>query len=75
MPRDALVYGAVDVRVVVARDSTATPVTVEVIATADAEALVRGEGLTAGDAVVVLGNERLRPGQAIVATRAVAQGP
>lgn len=65
VPRDALVYGAVGVRVVEVRDGAAAPVPVEVIATADDQALVRGEGLAAGDTVVVKGNERLRPGQPV----------
>jgi multidrug efflux pump subunit AcrA (membrane-fusion protein) len=63
VPRDALVYGAVGVRVVRVEDGKATPVGVEVIATVDDQALVRGEGLAAGDSVVTRGNERLRPGQ------------
>lgn len=65
VPRDALVHGAVGVRVVVVRDGKAQPVPVEVIATADVEALVRGEGLGEQDVVVVRGNERLRPEQAV----------
>lgn len=65
VPRDALVYGAVGVRVVVVRDGKAAPVPVQVIATADAEALVRGEGMAPGDVVVVRGNERLRPEQPV----------
>ncbi|MCA9711148.1 MAG: efflux RND transporter periplasmic adaptor subunit, partial [Myxococcales bacterium] len=66
VPRDALVHGAVGVRVVRVQDGTATPVPVTVVATADADALVQGEGLAPGDAVVVRGNERLRPGQPVV---------
>jgi RND family efflux transporter MFP subunit len=65
VPRDALVYGAVGVRVVRIDDGKAKTIPVEVIATADDEALVRGEGLSKGDAVVTRGNERLRPGQEV----------
>lgn len=70
VPRDALVYGAVDVRVIKVEDGKAAPVLVQVVATADAEALVRGDGLSVGDQVVTKGNERLRPGQAL----AIVQG-
>ncbi|MCX4242662.1 efflux RND transporter periplasmic adaptor subunit [Paraliomyxa miuraensis] len=65
VPRDALVYGAVGVRVIEVQADAATPIEVEVIATADELALVRGEGLAEGDVVVVKGNERLRPGQPV----------
>ncbi len=61
--RDALVRGPVDVRVIKAVDGTGVPVTVEIIASSADLALVRGDGLAAGDKVVVRGNERLRPGQ------------
>lgn len=63
VPRDALVYGAIGVRVIRVEAGKAAPVPVDVLATVDDEALVRGEGLVAGDHVVVRGNERLRPGQ------------
>lgn len=66
VPRDALVYGAVGVRVIEVVDDKAAPVDVEVVATANDEALVRGEGLAIGDSVVTHGNERLRPGQSVV---------
>lgn len=75
VPRDALVYGAVGVRVVKVQDAAATPIPVEVIATADAAALVRGEGLAEGDSVVVRGNERLRPGQPVAIVEPEAPGP
>lgn len=61
--RDALVRGAVDTRVIKLVDGAGVPVPVEVLATAGDRALVRGDGLAAGDQVVVRGNERLRPGQ------------
>jgi multidrug efflux pump subunit AcrA (membrane-fusion protein) len=44
-------------------DGNAQPIDVTVVATAEAQVLVRGDGLAAGDQVVVRGNERLRPGQ------------
>lgn len=65
VPRDALVQGAVDTRVVRVVEGAAQSIAVEVLATADGEALVRGEGLAVGDQVVVRGNERLRPGQRV----------
>jgi RND family efflux transporter MFP subunit len=65
IPRDALVLGAVDTRVIVNADGVAKPILVDVHATADEQALVSGEGLQPGTVVVTRGNERLRPGQAI----------
>ena len=65
VPRDALVPGPVEVRVMRVVDGTAQPLVVKVVATADTEALVRAETLQAGDVLVVRGNERLRPGQAV----------
>lgn len=69
VPRDALVLGAVDVRVIVVVDGRAKPVQVEILATANDLALVRGAGLQAGTVVVTRGNERLRPGQAVRANQ------
>jgi RND family efflux transporter MFP subunit len=66
VPRDAIVYGPAGNRVVVVRNGMAETIPIEVVATADVEALVHGEGLAAGDEVVVRGNERLRPGQPVV---------
>lgn len=66
VPRDALVYGAVGTRVIRVTDGKAESVPVEVIATADDEALVSAQGLAEGDTVVIRGNERLRPGQPVV---------
>ena len=65
VPRDALVLGAVDTRVIVVVDGAAKPVVVEVRATADDKALITGDGLAAGAVVVTRGNERLRPGQKV----------
>ncbi len=63
VPRDALVLGAVDTRIVEVVEGAAKPITVEVLAQAGERALVRAPGLSAGASVVVRGNERLRPGQ------------
>jgi RND family efflux transporter MFP subunit len=65
LPRDALVLGAVDIRVIEVVDGKAKPVQVELRASAGDRALVVGEGLEPGDAVVTRGNERLRPGQPV----------
>jgi RND family efflux transporter MFP subunit len=65
VPRDALVLGAVDTRVLIVVDGAAKPIQVEVRATAGEEALVIGPGLTVGSVVVTRGNERLRPGQPV----------
>lgn len=73
--RDALVRGPVNVRVFKLSDGAATPIEVEVLATVREDALVRGEGLVLGDEVIVRGNERLRPGQAVVADRSPEPAP
>jgi len=65
VPRDAIVHGAVGTRVVKIVDAKAMHVLVRVIASADHESLVQGEGLAEGDRVVIRGNERLQPGQAV----------
>jgi RND family efflux transporter MFP subunit len=65
VPRDALVLGAIDTRVIVVVDGSAKPISVDVVATTAHEALVRGEGLAVGAVVVTRGNERLRPGQPV----------
>ena len=65
VPRDALVLGAVDIRVILVVDGKAKPVQVEVRASVGEEALVLAPELTPGSEVVVRGNERLRPGQAV----------
>lgn len=75
VPRDALVYGAVGVRVVRVQDDAAAPLPVTVVATADDRALVQAEGLAPGDEVVVRGNERLRPGQPVVRVQSPAPAP
>ena len=63
--RDAIVRGPGGVRVIKAVEGKAAPVDVVIEATAKDEAIVRGEGLVAGDRVLVRGNERIRPGQPI----------
>ncbi|MEM9195906.1 MAG: efflux RND transporter periplasmic adaptor subunit, partial [Myxococcota bacterium] len=65
VPRDALVQGAVATRVFKLEGESAVAIDVEVIERNVDEALVRAEGLSAGDPVVVRGNERLRPGQPV----------
>lgn len=60
---DALVKGVAGSRVIKVADGVGVAIPVEVIASTKDQALVRGEGLVAGDRVVVRGNERLRPGQ------------
>lgn len=76
VPQDALVLGAASTtRIMVAREGKADAVPVLVLAQQDGQALVRavsGAALAAGDAVVVRGNERLRPGQDITSTAYVA---
>ncbi len=65
VPRDALVLGPVEQRVVKVVDGAAAPVSVEVLARSDVEVLVRSDELADGDTVVVRGNERLRAGQSV----------
>lgn len=65
IPRDALVLGAIDTRVIVVADGSAKPIPVELLASTAQEALVAGEGLAVGAVVVTRGNERLRPGQSV----------
>ena len=46
-------------------DGAAMSVEIEVLATADDDALVSGEGLAIGDVVITRGNERVRSGQVV----------
>lgn len=73
VPRDALVRGIANTRVVKVVDGKATPVAVEVLARDGEMAMVRAtEGeLAAKDVVVVRGNERLEPGQAVTSDGAI----
>ncbi len=66
--RDALVAGPVDTRLMKIVDGKAVPVTVRVLGTSGADALVAGENLAPGDTIVTRGNERLRPGQTVTVT-------
>lgn len=65
VPVDALLTGPTETRVVKVVDGEAAPLVVEVLAKARGTALIRADGLAVGDAIVVRGNERLRPGQAV----------
>lgn len=67
VPSSALVQGVSTSRVVEVVDDVATPVEVEVVERGLAYTAVRAEGLEEGDVVVVRGNERLTPGQAVTA--------
>jgi RND family efflux transporter MFP subunit len=70
VPRDALVQGVASMRVIRVVGGKAVPANVDVIATHQELAMVQSEDLKLGDAVVVRGNERLRPNQSV---QAVAQ--
>lgn len=59
VPRDAVVQGAAETRVLKVLDGHACAVRVELLAMAGASALVLGAGLGPGDVVVTRGNERL----------------
>lgn len=65
LSRDALVPGAVGMRVIKVVDEKAQPVDVKVVAASGDQALVVGEQLAPGDQVVIRGNERLAPGQPV----------
>ncbi len=65
VPGDALVLGARGHRVVLVVDGKAAPRSVRVVARTEGEALVVGEGVSAGALVVTRGNERLRPEQPV----------
>lgn len=65
VPADALLSSPDETRVIKLVDGAAQPLVVEVLAKAKGTALVRAEGLSAGDQVVTRGNERLRPGQKV----------
>ncbi|HSN84348.1 MAG TPA: efflux RND transporter periplasmic adaptor subunit [Polyangiales bacterium] len=66
IPRDALVYGIASTQVVKSVDGKAEVVPVEVLARGRDELLVASEALSAGDAVVTRGNERVFPGQPLI---------
>lgn len=75
VPRDAVTYGVRGARVVRVVDGAAQIVAVEVVVQAGDRALVRGEGLAAGQRVVTRGNERLRPGEAVTEGTEAAAAP
>lgn len=68
VPRDALVQGPTATRVFVVEEGTARAIEVEPVATTADTALLRTDALAVGDRVVVRGNERLRPDQAVTVT-------
>lgn len=65
VPRDALVEGVAETRVIVVVDGLARPVTVEVLERGTELVRVRAEDLEVGARVVTRGNERLRPEQSV----------
>ncbi len=69
VPRDAIVAGAVEDKVFEVVDGLARAVPVTTLASSADQVLVRGDGLAAGDSVVVRGNERLRPDQPVQVTQ------
>jgi RND family efflux transporter MFP subunit len=73
VPRAALVRGPVSTRVVKVVDMKAEPVDVRVLVEVGDDARVEGEGLAPGAAVVVRGNERLRPGQPLRVAESTAE--
>jgi RND family efflux transporter MFP subunit len=76
VPRDALVVGVVESRVVTIVDGVAKPVRVEVLDRGTTHVRVRGEGLAAGAVVAVRGNDRLFPDQPVrVVEPASAEAP
>lgn len=64
VPKDAVLTAGGKKMVFVAADGIVRPVSVEVVGYHDSSAAVSG-ALNRGDQVVVRGNERLRPGQAV----------
>ena len=65
VPIDALLSSPAETRVVKVIDGKAAPIVVVVLAKARGSALVRAPELSAGDTIVIRGNERLRPGQRV----------
>lgn len=65
VPRDALLLSPGEDRVMRVVEGKAEPVTVKVLAAGESEVLVAPEGLAVGDLLIVRGNERVRPGQAV----------
>ncbi len=73
VPRDAIIRGPVESRVIAFVDGQGKPITVEIVATTGDKALVRAQGLAPGDRIVVRGNERWRPGQPMKTAPAAGQ--
>ncbi len=65
VPRDALVVGVVDSRVVAVIEGKARPIPVEILDRGTTHVRVRGEGLAPGTLVAVRGNDRLFPDQPV----------
>ena len=65
VPRDAIVQKPQGAQVIKVVEGKAQPVPVTIVATANTEVMVRGDGLAQGDQVVTRGNERLRPGSPV----------
>jgi len=65
VPRDALVAGVAETRVIMVVDGLAQPVTVEVLERGTERARVTAEALALDAQVVTRGNERLRPEQPV----------
>ena len=65
LPRDALVLSAGEDRVMRVVDGKAEAVAVKVLVSGEDEVLVAPDPLAAGDVVIIRGNERVRPGQAV----------
>ncbi len=65
VPRDALVIGPLGEAVYKVVDGAVERITVRSGRSTDSLVEIRGEGLAEGDRVVVRGNERLMPGQAV----------
>lgn len=65
LPRDAVVYGVAQPRVFLMEEGKAESVNIEILAASADRVLAKGEGLQVGQRIIVRGNERLRPGQAV----------
>ncbi len=65
VPRNAIVYGVAQPRVFVIVAGKAESINVEILATSDERALLAADELKVGQRIIVRGNERLRPGQAV----------
>lgn len=75
VPRDALVQGVAETRVMKVVDNKAVSVIVKVLAQSGSRALVTAPELALGNAVVTRGNERLRPGQPLAPAPAASALP